>query len=99
MYVPLKGSHHPIKFGGNRWLWWPSCQVWCGSGDNGFSLSCDLVKPHDQKDHMAFTVIHHPTKFGDHIVSGGMFLVVDKQDSKCLLTSAIIKFSRTHGMS
>ena len=48
---------------------------------------------------MAFTVIHHPTKFGGHIVSGGMFLVVDKQDSKCLLTSAIIKFSRTHGMS
>ena len=44
-------------------------------------------------------VNHHPAKFGGHrdFGSGDMFLVVEEQDSTCLLTSAIT--TTTHGMS
>ena len=36
-------------------------------------------------------VSQHPAKFGDHrhYVSGGMFLVVEEQDSTCSRLSAI----------
>ena len=76
-------------------------------GYNGFTLSIDLARSHDQGAMWPYwwepvIVSHHPTKFGIHERYGSvdtMFLVVDEQDYTCSLISTLTAFSRPHEMT
>ena len=44
---------------------------------------------------------HHPAKFGDHRHCGSgdtMFLLIEEQDSTCLLETALLFISKAHSM-
>ena len=96
----LKVSYHPAEFDGKRH---------CGSGDNGFCLLHDPPRHRGQRVMWLYgweslIVSHLPAKSGGprYCDSGDIkFLALEKQNSTCLLKSAITVYlyTLTHEIS